>query len=421
MSGSRGRWIGLLAVVAALAAGCATAPVIWPGDAYGGARVRYFTLPPEPPMPAEQAIGTIKNLQTRFCTWQGHDISALEVDRFGLRLRATWTETSSGTNYVPSYGGFFVGNSYVPTYGGSYQPWSRTEGREETVVIPFDKVNEVRLVFYGDLNRPNKWGVWFGQEGSNGEGEAVRFLEQRYALEFIAAASALIQAQGKDLSRKGEDGVYWKDLTPAQTQDLAQAGLTAMKVVAFVLKDSPADKAGVWEGDVIRSFEKTPDGKAVVFQILRRAQVPDGKGKGGTVPGWTETGIKVPFWQGTAPSTSAPATGSGAPAPLSRGMIGVNISPVPAPQAAELATQGIAGGTLVGSVSPGGPADVAKVRVGDILLSVDGAPARDDAHFKELIAGAGATVTVRGVRRGQMQDGSAVWMPQSFTITRFGM
>ena len=281
----------MLALTGFALTGCVTGGgtvSVWPGDPTPG-RVRYFYIPSNPPMPEEQAIGTIKNLQTRFCTWEGNIPSVLDVDRYGLRVRANWTETTSGTNYIPSYGGIFAGDNYIPVMGGSNQPWQKTEAKEQTVIIPFDKVNEIRLTYYGDINRDYKWGVYFGVEGIPA-GEAFRFPDQGSAVDFAAAISSLARARGRDLSRKSDIGLWWADLNPAQVEDLTKAGFTASKVILWVYKDGPAERAGLRSGDVIRSYITGKVAHEAAFQVLRRGLAP-----GGTVPGWTETEIKVRF------------------------------------------------------------------------------------------------------------------------------
>ena len=80
-----------------------------------------------------------------------------------------------------------------------------------------------------------------------------------------------------------------------------------------------------------------------------------------------------------------------------RGYLGVALSDIPADMKDELkATQGI----LIRSVEKGMPAERAGIEPGDIVTEVDGAPVRNESHFREMIAdkGPGATVTLKILR-----------------------
>jgi serine protease Do len=83
-----------------------------------------------------------------------------------------------------------------------------------------------------------------------------------------------------------------------------------------------------------------------------------------------------------------------------RGYLGVALSDIPADMKDELkATQGI----LIRSVEKGMPAERAGIEPGDIVTEVDGAPVRNESHFREMIAdkGPGATVTLKILRDGK--------------------
>ncbi|MGA2854428.1 MAG: hypothetical protein ABSE90_09910, partial [Verrucomicrobiota bacterium] len=115
-------WIGLAlgCLMLVCCGGCISFPNVkpepWPAESSN----RIFNFVAEKMDSTDQAIGTIKNLQTVFVEFSsGIHISSLEVDAFGMRAKWEWIETAQNTQYVPSSGGFFVGWNYVPTYGGS--------------------------------------------------------------------------------------------------------------------------------------------------------------------------------------------------------------------------------------------------------------------------------------------------------------
>jgi serine protease Do len=88
-----------------------------------------------------------------------------------------------------------------------------------------------------------------------------------------------------------------------------------------------------------------------------------------------------------------------------RGRIGVQITPV-TKEVAEAIGLGEAKGALVRSVEPGGPADKAGVRAGDIITRVDGRVVDRSADLPRLIGGTkpGTVSALQVFRRGERQD-----------------
>jgi serine protease Do len=90
---------------------------------------------------------------------------------------------------------------------------------------------------------------------------------------------------------------------------------------------------------------------------------------------------------------------------VSRGQLGVTVQQITSDLAASLGmTQ--AQGVLVSSVQPGGPADKAGIKPGDVILNVNGTPINDVNSLRNTVAGAGAgsEVTVTLLRNGKTQQ-----------------
>lgn len=70
-----------------------------------------------------------------------------------------------------------------------------------------------------------------------------------------------------------------------------------------------------------------------------------------------------------------------------RGYLGIAVQPVRLPEAAAQAhgAHGSETGLLVVSVQPGGPADVAGLLLGDVLLALDGKPASDPGALQSIL------------------------------------
>jgi Do/DeqQ family serine protease len=88
-----------------------------------------------------------------------------------------------------------------------------------------------------------------------------------------------------------------------------------------------------------------------------------------------------------------------------RGQLGVTVQPVTSDIAASLGLKEVRG-LLVSTVMPGGPADKAGIRTGDVITAVDQTPVDDPNSFRNRIAttAPGTTVTLSIVRDGHEQQ-----------------
>jgi len=75
--------------------------------------------------------------------------------------------------------------------------------------------------------------------------------------------------------------------------------------------------------------------------------------------------------------------------------------------AAELGMPRVAGARVV-AITPGGPAETAGIRPGDVILKVDGTPIDDDAHLDDLI---GMTEAGHKVSLEILGDGKTIVIP----------
>ena len=65
-------------------------------------------------------------------------------------------------------------------------------------------------------------------------------------------------------------------------------------------------------------------------------------------------------------------------------------------------------GTRVTSITPGGPAEAAGLRVGDVILKLDGTPIDDDSHLVNLV---GLMEVGKKVSLEIYRDGKTVVIP----------
>ena len=162
-------------------------------------------------------------------------------------------------------------------------------------------------------------------------------------------------------------------------------------LVSSVEKGGAGDKAGLESGDVIRKV----DGKPVVSSAdLPAAIALAAPGDKVTLQVWRKGGSRE--ITATLANISDKAvvaaddTSTGA-----HGKLGLALRPL---QADEKAESGIAAGLLIEDSS--GPAEVAGVQAGDVLLAVNGTPARSVEQVRSVVAGAGKSVALL-IQRGE--------------------
>lgn len=283
------RKLAALLFLAVFASGCATFPArqaksIWPAPT----NYEWHWYRPEMLSSAEEAIGVLKNLQQSFVEfYAGQPFKAFDVDKYGLRVKWEWTETSQTTEYVPTYGGSFFGDTYVPYYGGTNQVRTNITQHSGAFVIPFAEVSELGMVYYPSLPREYKWslGVYF----DNKPAVNLRAPDEKTVRQLGNAIATLSREQGR-IIKSGRFGFSGASLTPEQSAELALVPGTGL-LVYNVYVGSPVEKAGLRFLDVILEEDGQPvkninelvalceKKKSVKLKILRREKITDAAGK----------------------------------------------------------------------------------------------------------------------------------------------
>ena len=283
--------IFFLLFVAALLSGCATTSYrrqiksIWPQPV---SQVKWYYPNWQMFSSADEAIGVLKNLQQGFVEYAaGQHFKTFDVDKYGLRVKWEWTETSQTTEYVPTYGGSWFGSTYVPYYGGTNQTRTNTSLREGAFVIPFAEVSDLWMGYVPGMPREYKWQV----SVSLGAKAPVnlRAPDEQTARQLGNAIATLSSQQGRSLPRYFF-GVTLSPLTPEQSAELGLLPGTGV-LVSNVHIGGSAEKAGVLFLDVILEVDGQPvknqeelvaqslNKKSVKFKTLRRLKVTDAAGK----------------------------------------------------------------------------------------------------------------------------------------------
>jgi serine protease Do len=197
-----------------------------------------------------------------------------------------------------------------------------------------------------------------------------------FAIPINMAKEILPQLRTRGKVIRGWLGVYVQALTPELSKSFGLKK-TEGPVVTQVMGDSPAEKAGVKEGDIIVEFNgkkikdtrelphlvaMVPPGKVVPVKILRNGK---------------EKTIKVKI--GTMPEEKVSLGGS----PSMKAKLGLKVAPLP-PEVAQ--QTGIRGGVYVVEVKPGSPAEESGIHHGDIILRVNRHKIKNLKDFNMVMA-----------------------------------
>ena len=205
------------------------------------------------------------------------------------------------------------------------------------------------------------------------------FMGLSFAIPIDVAMDAVDQLKAKGRVSRGWLGVLIQDVT----RDLAETfGMKQPSgaLVAQVLPDSPAEKAGFEPGDVVLKYSgqdvvssgtlpqlvgATRVGQSAQVQILRKGQPRD---------------LTVVI--GELPEEDAVAKKAGQREPATANRLGLVLRDL-SPEVREQA--GVPkGGVLVEEVKPG-PAQQVGIRVGDVILTLDNQPVTDIRHFRGMV------------------------------------
>jgi serine protease Do len=199
-----------------------------------------------------------------------------------------------------------------------------------------------------------------------------------FATPINSAKEIIPELKGKGKVTRGWLGVSIQSVTP----DIANSlGLEKSRgaLVADVLKDGPAERAGLKVGDVIVDFDgteikdssdlpaivaRTRPGKQVSVKVLRDKK---------------EMTIPVNITELKEEEVVASAR--------EKGELGLTVQKL-TPEMAENLQLGRATGVVITSIEPGSPADEAGLQPGDVIVEVDRKPIREIADFRNAVGGA---------------------------------
>jgi serine protease Do len=197
---------------------------------------------------------------------------------------------------------------------------------------------------------------------------------------------------------RGWLGVYIQKMTPELAESLGLPN-TSGALIAEVLKNGPAQSAGIQRGDVITSFDgapitdsrelpllvgRTPIGHVATLKLMRHGRLENIK-------------IVITPSHEEEIASSKPADRPGRGTPSSFGLYVKDLSP---DMAKELGADQ-SNGVVVSSVQPGSSADDAGLRARDIILEVNREPVKDVSSYQHAMqSGGSGKIVLLLVRHG---------------------
>ena len=236
----------------------------------------------------------------------------------------------------------------------------------------------------------------------NGRGEVVGINSQIYSrsggyqgvsfaipIELADKIKEQIVATGK--VRHAQLGVAVQEVNQAFAESF-QLDKPEGALVASVTKDSPADKAGLQAGDVIRQV----DGQPIVASGDLPAWVGQAQpGQKARLSVWRQgKSVELTATLGDASDKGKNALAKADEA-VGKGQLGLSLRPLDADERREV---GVSAGLVIEQAR--GPAAAAGVQPGDVLLAINGAPAKDIEQVRAAMAKAGKSVALLIERNG---------------------
>lgn len=198
------------------------------------------------------AVAALRNLLNQFCQWNGASArQQLDVDSFGLRLTGYIEGTNTTYQYVPHYGGYWVGNKYVPYTGGSTQAVQTPYSNQYSITIPIKNIRMMEMQYYSNLNRDYKWGLNIVYE--DGTNTTLRGASMGVMSQVGDALATLVLASGKRLYSPTGAYFYSKSDAVEQTHRKKLNWLQENGAVITGMDNgnSPAAAAGLKPDDII--------------------------------------------------------------------------------------------------------------------------------------------------------------------------
>ena len=177
---------------------------------------------------------------------------------------------------------------------------------------------------------------------------------------------------------RGYLGIVIQDLTPELAKSFGLKDHQGI-LVAQVSEDSPAEKAGLKQGDVIVEFDGKPVEKVGPFRNHIALKAPDSKEKITVLRNGERKTLSITI--GKLPDGELAAVGT----PHSLEKLGLTVQTLTPDLARQFGFQGEKG-VVVTQVTPGSAAALAGINPGAVILEVNRKPVSNTEEFKRAVA-----------------------------------
>jgi len=178
-------------------------------------------------------------------------------------------------------------------------------------------------------------------------------------------------------------GISMNDVTPENASFFSLPD-AAGALVSQVVPDSPASKAGLKSGDVLRKINGSPVENASALQVAVSQLRPGNSIELGILRDGKPESIKVTVGEYHNPSDIAQNSGADT---QQHGKIGISVDNLSPEMRSQLNIPANVKGAAIQSVRPGSPADDAGLAPGNVILEVNRKPVQDaDALVNQLHA-----------------------------------
>jgi S1-C subfamily serine protease len=188
----------------------------------------------------------------------------------------------------------------------------------------------------------------------------------------------------------------------ALTSDLASGlGLKEVRgvLVNSVAPGSPADRAGLRNGDVITAIDGHPVDEPNSLRNRVATTAPDSRVRLSIIRDGKEQQVNAKLGELTAESAAPQRSSAGAGTATGDRHIGVRVEPLTSSLADELGVRKGTQGLVVRSVDPGGPAARAGVQPGDVIIAVNRQPVRSASEIGAALKGSSSRPSLLLINR----------------------
>jgi len=197
---------------------------------------------------------------------------------------------------------------------------------------------------------------------------------------------------------RGYMGVNIQDITPEMAKSLKLAKGTKGVIVANVLPESPADKAGIEQGDIVIHFDGKKIESVVQLRNLVAATAPGTSVKVGVLRDKKEMEMTIKIADLEKEQKEAQAQ-------VGNKTLGVTVEKVTRETAGKIGLEKPQG-VIITDIVPGSPAEKVGLDKGDVIFRINNTPVNDPKTFQSVISQAakegGAMLLVRDVRSGRV-------------------